>query len=153
MKLNEKKSCEPLQLRRGKEFQKKVQTDYKNSKDGRFTFIEKHVSFEKMKSVKQKFGRMDIFVYESGDDYVTIMELKATDWDKIKEKNIKRNLYRHSNQLYRYIDKFMEIDKKNVCLAMIYPEPPKKTGLRDFIEKCAMDEYSFPVYWYSELQE
>ncbi len=96
---------------------------------------------------------MDIFVYESGDDYVTILELKATDWDKIKEKNIKRNLYRHSNQLYRYIDKFMEIDKKNVCLAMIHPKPPKKTGLKDFIEKCAMDEYSFPVYWYSELQE
>lgn len=151
MKQKSKKSCEPLQLKRGKEFQRKVQEDYKNSGDEKSTFIEKYISFDKMESIKQKSGRMDIFVYESGDDYVTIMELKATDWDKIKEKNLKRNLYRHSTQLYRYIDKFMEIDGKNVCLAMIYPEPPQKPGLRDFIEKYAMDKYSFPIYWYSEL--
>ena len=33
-----------------------------------------------------------------------------------------------------------------------FPQPPKKKGLREFIEKCAMDNYSFPVYWYSETK-
>ena len=144
-------SKEPEQLRRGKEFQKMVQEVYKSSKGGEYTFIEKFVSFGAVKSIRQKSGRMDIFVFETGDDYVTIIELKATNWDKIKEKNIKRNLYHHSKQLYRYIDKFMEVDGKDVCLAVIYPEPPKIPGLREFIEKCAMDNYSYPVYWYSEL--
>ena len=146
-------SKEPCQLRRGKEFQKIVQADYsKNSKDGDVG-IEEFVSFKNVSGIKQKSGRMDIIVhYPAGDDFVMIMEIKATDWDKIKQKNIKRNLYRHSKQLYNYIDKFMLVNKFEVGLALLYPEPPKKEGLREHIEKTAMEIYSFPVYWYNELK-
>lgn len=94
---------------------------------------------------------MDIFINEDSDNFVTIIEIKGTNWDKIKEKNIKRNLYMHSKQLYNYIDKYMEINKLNVCPAVIYPKPPVKKRLREFIETCAMNNYSFPVYWYSEI--
>jgi len=145
-------SKEPYQLKRGKEFQKIVQADYsKNSKDGDVG-IEEFVSFENVPGIKQKSGRMDIIIHNAaGDDFVMIMEIKATDWDKIKPKNIKRNLCKHSKQLYNYIDKFMSVNKFDVGLALLYPEPPKKEGLREHIEKTAMDKYSFPVYWYSEL--
>ena len=153
MEQSQKISKEPAQLKRGKEFQRIVQNDYNiNSKDGGVG-IEEHVSFKNVPGIKQKSGRMDIIIHEAaGEDYVMIMEIKATDWDKIKPQNIKRNLYRHGKQLYNYIDKFMEIDNKTVGLAMLYPEPPKKKGLREFIEKCAMDDYAFPVYWYSEIK-
>jgi len=141
---------EPIILKRGKEFQRTVQIDFiKNDKSG-FLSIEKHVSLESLKDIKQRKGRMDIFVYEDSDDFVTIFEIKATDWDNIK--HIKRNLYRHSKQLFNYIDKYMNVDKKNVCLGIIYPFPPKKVGLREQIEKLAMDLYSFPVYWYNEIK-
>ena len=104
-----------------------------------------------MQTIKKVRGRMDIFISEDGDDYVTIIEIKGTDWDKIKRENIKKNLYRHSKQLFNYIDKYMKIDKLDICLAVIYPHPPKKKGLREYIEKCAMEDYSFPVYWYNEI--
>jgi len=143
---------EPEQLKRGKIFQAIVQSDFQtNSKDG-FVAIEEHISFKDLKKLKQKRGRMDIFIYEDSDDYVTILEIKATNWDRIKEKNIRRNLYRHYNQLFKYIDKFVEIDNLNVCHGIIYPEPPLKKGLKGYIEKCAMDNYSFPVYWYTEIK-
>lgn len=144
--------AEPEQLRRGKIFQREVQADFQTNSKGGVLTIEQHVPFDDIKAIKQKRGRMDIFVYEDTDDFVTIIEIKATDWDRIKEKNIKRNLYRHHKQLFNYIDKFMKVDKKDVCHAVIYPAPPIREGLRDYIEKCAMDMYSFPVYWYSEIK-
>ena len=143
---------EPIILKRGKQFQGIVQNDFKlNNKSGNIC-IEESLSFEKVDSIKQKRGRMDIFVFEDSDDYVTIYEIKATDWDRIKEGNIKRNLYRHSKQLFNYIDKYMTIDEKDVCHGVIYPSPPKKPGLREKIEEWAMELYSFPVYWYNEIK-
>lgn len=152
MSTKKKANKEPLQLRRGKEFQKIVQADYKKNSKGGGVGIEEHVVFDKLENIRQKSGRMDIIIHDESEDYVMIMEIKATNWDRIKPKNIKRNLYRHGKQLYNYIDQFMTIDNMTVGLAMLYPEPPKKEGLRDFIEECAMEQYSFPVYWYSELR-
>lgn len=143
---------EPQQLKRGKRFQKIVQSDFSlNNKSG-IICIERHVSFEDLDKLKQKRGRMDMFIYEDSDDFVTILEIKATDWDNIKPGNIKRNLYRHSKQLFNYIDKYMEVDNKDVCHGIIYPAPPKSKELREFIEECAMEMYCFPVYWYSEIK-
>lgn len=145
-------SNEPIRLKRGKEFQKIVQADYKKSSNDGDVGIEEFISFRGVAGIKQRSGRMDIIIHNVSDDYVMIMEIKATDWDNIKPKNIKRNLYRHGKQLFNYIDKFMSIDNKTVGLAMLYPEPPKTKDLKEYIEKCAMDNYSFPVYWYSEVK-
>lgn len=143
---------EPIQLKRGKQFQKLVQSDFNQNNKSGIICIERHVSFEELSELKQKRGRMDMFIYEDSDDFVTILEIKATDWDRIKPDNIKRNLYRHSKQLFNYIDKFMEVDKKDVCHGIIYPHPPKSEELREFIEECATENYCFPVYWYSEIK-
>jgi hypothetical protein len=126
--------------------------DGKTSIDGK-SKIEEYISFEKLPTVKQKYGRIDILIdYKKEDDYIMIMEIKATDWDLIKPKNIRKNLSRHSCQLYRYIDKYMIVDKMgSVGLALIYPSAPKKEGLREEIEEMAMELYSFPVYWYDEI--
>lgn len=144
---------EPIQLKRGKIFQKMVQNDYSlNSKDGGVG-IEAVVTYnEGIKRMKGNYGRMDIIIDDSDKDYVMIMEIKATDWDRIKPKNIMRNLYRHGRQLHKYIDKFLETTKFNVGLAVVYPGPPLKEGLREYIEEHEMSRYSFPVYWYSEIK-
>jgi hypothetical protein len=145
---------EPLQLKRGKEFQEMVQADYfKNSKGGGVG-IEKDVNYNGGKNrAKGRYGRMDILIDDRDKDYVMIMEIKATDWDRIKPKNYRRNLWRHGRQLHKYIDKFLEVDKLgSVGLAMIYPSAPKKEGLRAKIEEMAMNQYSFPVYWYDEIK-
>ena len=137
-------------LKKGKEFHAKVQRDFlENSKDGE-AYQEQFVSFEELKRVRQKSGRMDVFIDDLGD-FVTIIEIKATDWDKIKPKNVKRNLYRHQRQVFQYVEKYVEIDNTDVCLGIIYPEPPKKEGLREFVENYMTENYGLPVYWYSEI--
>ena len=132
---------EPVLLKNGKIFQKVVQSDYKVNSIGGDVGIEEHVSFDDLPDIKKRNGRIDI-----------IIQIKATDWDKINQKNIKRNLYKHGKQLFNYIDKFVNVDNKNVGLGVIYPVPPKTEGLKEFIENIAMDMYSFPVYWYSEVK-
>ncbi len=77
---------EPEQLKRGKQFQKIVQEDFeKNSKDGK-VISGAFVSFNGLKEIKQKSGRMDIFIKELRD-FVTIVEIKTTDWNKINPEN------------------------------------------------------------------
>jgi len=142
---------EPVQLKRGKIFQKIVQEDFKLTSKNGAVLPEKPVSFENMEKIKQRSGRMDILITELGD-FVTILEIKATDWDNIKPKNIKKNLYRHQKQLFNYVDKFIDIDKTDVCIGIIYPEPPKKIGLRQFIDDYLDENYGVPAYWYNEIK-
>lgn len=142
---------EPEQLARGKRFQRLVQDDFhRNTRDGT-ALPEAHVSFEAMESVRKKSGRMDILITELGD-FVTILEIKATDWDKIKPANVRRNLWRHQKQLLTYVDKFLEVDRLDVCVGIIYPRPPQKPGLKGLVESCLEEEYGVPAYWYSEIQ-
>ena len=46
----------------------------------------------------------------------------------------------------------MEIDKMEICLGIIYPKPPEKQELREFIEKYLEDNYGVPAYWYTEIK-
>jgi len=47
---------------------------------------------------RRKCGRMDIFVHDVGD-FVPVVEIKATDWDRIPAGNIQRNLSSHRRQV------------------------------------------------------
>ncbi|MEM8894845.1 MAG: hypothetical protein AAGC88_09725 [Bacteroidota bacterium] len=59
-----------------------------------------------MTGIKSISGRMDILITYPDNDFIMIMEVKTTDWDKIQPKNIKMNLWRHGRRLHNYIDKF-----------------------------------------------
>lgn len=141
---------EPKQFIRGKKFQKIVQKDFEtNSKDG-FVKPEAVIVFDGLIKAKKKSGRADIIITELGN-FVTILEIKATDWDRIKPHNIKKNLWSHANQLLRYVEKYIEVDKINVCLGIIYPHPPITNELRDVIESY-LEHYGTPAYWYNEIK-
>lgn len=144
---------EPTQLKRGKVFQKTVQADYlDNTKDGKAE-REFHLKLEQLPAKKDKIqtGRADILITEKGDDFVSILEIKATDWDRIKPKNIKRNLASHHRQIMKYIDKYLMIDKLDVCTGIIYPKPPRCPKLRQEIETY-LEERGTPAYWYTEVK-
>ena len=53
---------------------------------------------------------------------------------------------------FRYPKSFYKVPPPRLFMPLKFPEPPKKKGLREIIEKCAMDNYGFPVYWYSEIK-
>ena len=140
---------EPCILKKGKEFHKEVQKNFKDySKDG-IVNIEAFVPFDYLK--KNTAGRADILIDELSD-FVTIIEIKSTDWDKIAEKNIRRNLYRHQRQIFKYIYKYFDEDGLDVCLGIIYPQPPSSNIKKEYIENCMLNIYSLPVYWYCDIK-
>jgi hypothetical protein len=74
---------EPERLRRGKEFHKKIQNEWLETAEG-IILPEKTIT-----KLSRRRGRMDIFVdHDSNENHVAIVEIKATDWDKMKEKNV-----------------------------------------------------------------
>ena len=110
---------EPSILRNGKEFHKQVQEEWSKTAVGHVK-IEEGVS----KSDKSK-GRADIFVDEIGEDLVSIVEIKNTDWDKIKPENIQRNVKRQARQLWDYIEFQTDSNRRSVSPGIIYPKIPK----------------------------
>ena len=142
--------AEPERLARGKWFQAIVQADFRdNTRDG-VAHAEAYIPFDELPEIRQKSGRADILITELGD-MVTILEIKATDWDRIKPTNVKRNLSRHQRQLFKYVNKYYKIDGLQVCIGIIYPEPPQKPGLREFIESYLEETCGAPAYWYTEI--
>ena len=140
---------EPAALKRGKSFHKEVQSDWELTSDG--DVISEHtidLTLVHKNSRRIKKGRLDIFVSEMGD-FVSVVEIKATDWDKIKPKNIQRNLASHRRQTWKYIQEYTDKIKIDVCAGVIYPHAPKGSGLKDRIEKY-MGEYGLQVVWYHD---
>ncbi len=135
---------EPKQLARGKQFQKEVYEDFaQNNKGGKF------LSEQYRDLVNGKKGRMDILISDM-DDMVAIYEIKATNWDKIKPTNIKKNAWSHQRQLHKYVETYVE-EGMDVCVGIIYPEPPLSDELRELLEEY-LTEYGAPPYWFSEIQ-
>ena len=135
---------EPPQLKRGKQFQKEVYRDFElHNKGGKFE------PEQNRGLLNGKKGRIDVLVSDLGD-MVAIYEIKATDWDKIKPQNVKKNAWCHQRQLLKYVETYIE-EGIQVSLGIIYPEPPKSLELREMLEEYLM-EYGAPAYWFSEIK-
>jgi len=105
-------------------------------------------------------GRVDVFV--SDDDpkgSVAIVEIKATDWDRIKDCNIRRNVRRQINQIWSYIES--QIIKgqyvpggegKDVCPGVIFPRRPKDKERMNRIEAMFIEE-GISVVWHDVTME
>jgi len=141
---------EPEILRRGKAFHKKVQEDWRETaKDGNIN-IEHCIPLPilRKKTNRPKSGRLDIFVDEMSD-FISIVEIKATDWDKVKEKNRKKLLGSHRRQVWKYIEEYLDVIKIDVCPGIIYPTAPSTPGLKELVEEYHSD-YGLQVVWYDD---
>jgi hypothetical protein len=144
---------EPECLRRGKEFHKKVQSDWDmNIKDGNLN-IEHTINLlsypSRAKHIKN--GRLDLFVDELGE-FVSVIEIKSTDWDKIKPSNIHKLLTSHRRQIWNYISEYLDNDKIEVCPGIIYPVAPSSNEHREYIEEY-LNSYGIQVVWYYDEQK
>ena len=93
----------------------------------------------------KRSGRIDIFV-DQIEDFVTVVEIKSTNWDLIPPGNRRRLLSSHRRQVLRYVDEHIR-DGIGVCASIIYPQPPKAIRLREEIEEY-LSEYSLQVAWF-----
>ena len=142
---------EPAQLRRGKAFHKLIQAEWQREAEGDI-HAERHVI-----RVGGKKGRVDVFVDDDDPKgVVAIAEIKATDWDRIKEKNIRRNVRRQIRQIWSYIESQIRDGQyvkggegKDVCPGIIFPKRPKDKQRTELVEKMFLDE-GIPVVWHDE---
>jgi hypothetical protein len=142
-----------FRLRRGNAFQEIVQADFIANSKGGGVQREFHIDLSHSTGMpmRQKTGRVDIWVDILEDDQCAVFEIKATDWDLITPGKVRRNIYRHHKQLCDYAQKYVACDGLTVTYGLIYPFPPETEGLREEVEELAMTTYLVPVYWYTEL--
>ncbi|MEE9555363.1 MAG: hypothetical protein V3W18_13830 [candidate division Zixibacteria bacterium] len=144
-------SREPENLRRGKAFHRMIQAAWKREAEGT-------VASERaiLKSSGRK-GRVDIFVNDDlHDGVVAIVEIKASNWDRMTDKAVRRNVSRQIKQVWDYIES--QIIKceyvptgegKSVCPGIIFPQQPRDKVRQVWIEN-KFEEEGIVVVWHDE---
>ncbi len=94
-----------------------------------------------------KRGRVDIKLSLKEDGSVVIVEIKATNWDNLKEHRIRPTVLRHSRQIWRYIE--AHLTPLDVIPALVYPAPPVTSGRKEQIEEI-LNERGIQVVWREE---
>lgn len=141
---------EPEQLRRGKEFHRLVQADWAGTVADETVRPEHTIRLDLLprSGTRIRRGRIDIFI-DQINDFVTVVEIKATNWDAVKRKNRRKLLGSHRRQVLRYVDKYLDHDGVNVCAGIIYPRSPHCPGLREEVETY-LNEHALQVVWYED---
>ena len=94
---------------------------------------------------KGKGGRIDIKLELKEDGDVVIVEIKATNWDNLKEHRIRPTALRHSRQIWRYIEDQLTL-LVDVIPAIVYPSPPITDGRKEQVEEI-LNERGIQVVW------
>jgi hypothetical protein len=147
------KAIEPEILRNGKAFHKKVQDDWEQTAKGGKISKEHTINLSQFSKTSkcEKVGRLDLLVNELGD-FVSVVEIKSTDWDKVKEENRKKLISSHRRQVWKYIEEYLDVEKVEVCPGIIYPHSPSAPGLKEMIEN-HLNEYGLQVVWYDDARQ
>ncbi len=132
---------EPKQLRRGKAFHKEVQSDWEATAEGDID-TESAVTKPSGRS-----GRIDIFVV-ADDDIAAVVEIKASDWDRMTDKAVARNVRRQIRQIWSYIEPKLE-EGATVCPGVIFQARPASAERLVLIEHL-FEEEGISVVWEDE---
>lgn len=141
---------EPEQLRLGKALHRRIRRDWSGTVEDAEVWPEHGIALEFLpkKAKRIRRGRIDIFIEEISD-FVTVVEIKGTDWDRIKPTNRIKLLGAHCRQVMKYVDKYLKGVGISVCAGIIYPEAPRTPGLREEVE-AYLNDRALQVIWYDE---
>jgi hypothetical protein len=128
------------QVRRGRKFEEWERSHWK----GR---INSAAQFEAFTQWKGKRGRVDIQLGLEEDEQVVIVEIKATDWDHIKEDRVRTTALQHARQIWRYIE--AHLTPLDVTPAIVYPSLPKIPGRKEQVEEI-LNERGIQCVWRNE---
>lgn len=135
---------EPEQLRHGKLFHRKVQDSWLRDAEGKVT-VETRVA-----KPDGRPGRVDIFVNPDKDDGA-IVEIKASDWDRMTPRAVRRNVRRQAKQIWDYIEP-QGRKGKSVSLGIIFPKRPVSPERLRLVEDLFWEQ-DIPVVWEDEMKE
>jgi hypothetical protein len=99
-------------------------------------------------------GRVDLAVVTNDrEKMLIIIEIKGTDWDKIRADRVRRNVQRHIRQLLAYLDTAIsELEAgqwEGVAGALLYPSRPASPQTLACIQAAA-DQQAIMLTWYDE---
>jgi excisionase family DNA binding protein len=135
---------EPVQLRQGKAFHKRVQQEWRDEADGKVA-VEEGVT--KPSGTR---GRVDVLV-DAGDGLMAVVEIKSTDWDRLTLSAVRRKVSRQAQQIWDYIESQLA-EGKDVSPGIIFPRRPKSLKRLALIEDL-FDEEGISVVWQDETIE
>jgi len=138
-----KRRQEPGRLLRGKLFHKFIQEEWLATASGD---LKPEWVVDQINGSK---GRVDVFIDEATDGFVSVVEVKNTDWDKIADGNVRRNVRRQVRQIWRYIDSQLELRGLSVCAGIIFPTLPRDKSKLALIE-AMFDQEGIQVVWHDE---
>jgi len=112
--------------------------------------VEESPEFETPAIWKGKRGRVDIRIDIPENNQVVVIEIKASDWDKMKPHRVRPNALRHVNQVWRYIEAY--VSPREVIPALVYPKTPQTPGRKEEIE-AILDEHAIAAVWRDEYEK
>ncbi len=130
-------------IRRGQKFEAEEKAGWNH-------IPRRHKEFESQTAFGTKCGRIDIKIDES-KGYVTIIEIKATEWDRLMPHRIRPTAQRHACQIWRYISDYVDTQGRDVCPALVYEFEPKDPCIRKLVEQILSDRL-IQVVWRKETQ-
>jgi hypothetical protein len=107
-----------------------------------------HVRHEAATKWQSKKGRIDIKIDE-GSGVVTLVEIKASNWDALKPERIRATALRHARQVWRYINDFSDNQGKDVFAGIVYENEPANPEIRRVVEQILNDRF-IQVAWRKE---
>lgn len=135
------KNSEPKQLRKGKEYHKKIQKEWRDSAEG-----DVDPEHPILKPSGRK-GRIDILV-ECDDKLVAVVEIKNSNWNTMTYEAIRRNVNRQANQIWNYIESQLDL-RKEPSPGIIFPKRPRDLDRMNLIEQL-FGEKGISVVWEDE---
>lgn len=134
------------QVMRGREFEEQERAYWRTSRN-------EIVGFEAPTQWKGKRGRVDIRLDDTREGHVVIVELKASNWDKMSPDRIRPNALRHVRQIWRYIEAELvhgqeHLDFEGVLPAIVYSREPRTPGRKEEVEGI-LKERGVQVVWRS----
>ncbi len=129
------------QIRRGREFEERERSYWMDDEH-------KDAEFEAPIKWKGRRRRVDIGLGVEEEGYM-VVELKATDWDRMLPRRVRLNALRHARQVWRYIEAELAQEEngiQQVHPALVYPVAPTIPGRKEEIERI-LNERDIQVVW------
>lgn len=122
-------------IRRGRLFEQKERREWTPEKSGRPS----RTAFEAASLFGHRRGRIDIRL--EWEDLIVLLELKSTDWNRLRPHRIRTTALRHIAQLYRYVDGELKKGNAGICHGIVYERRPRLAARRQqlaeiFDERC-----------------
>ena len=104
----------------------------------------KDAEFEASTTWNGKLGRIDLRLIDLGEGHTLLVEVKASNWDRMAPHRVRPNALRHARPIWRYIE--AELIDRPVLPAIVYPSEPDTPGRKEEIEGI-LHERLIQVVW------